>query len=373
MPNHNVLFLQSEIKDPFAFYSMMLKDHPLYYDQPNAIWAVYSFDDCLAVLKNSTAYIPKNGEMFTTESIGTKTIVQNLARLRNPPHHDSPRKAATHLMSRWKGVDTPALIHYILGEPKKPASIDWVNEVSKRLPALALLKGFNFSSGEIELILAEMENLVKIMLPIRSESQNQSVNRSVEKIFNSVNSRISRIYGLTNETDIALYSSNLIGLLIQSYDAGRGLLSNSLLQLLKAEQNNRKDIDYFLKSVKETLRFDPPVHNTRRVLTKSLVIQNQTVPAGENILLVLAAANRDPRQFKNPDSYTILRKETPQYLTYGAGAHQCIAEHFSIQLAASALHYIHSKYENIKLQESEIDYEPRVNVRLPIKMNLVVS
>jgi cytochrome P450 len=370
---HNVLFLQSEVKDPYALYSKMLRDHPLYYDRSNYIWAVYSFDDCLSVLKNSTAYIPKNNKSFTTESIEVKTILQNLARLSNPPHHDPPRKASLDLMSRWRGVDTPALIHNLIGEPKKPAGIDWVNEVSKKLPVLALLRGFHFSSTEIELILAEVENLVKIMSPVRSEVQNDSVNRSVKMIWNSMNSCVSRICGLTNEPDVNLYSSNLIGLLVQSYDAGRGLLSNSLLQLLKEEQRNRNDLDYFERSVKETLRFDPPVHNTRRVLTESVMIQNQPLASGENVLIVMAAANRDSKRFSSPDTHSIFRNETPQYLSYGAGAHQCMAEHFSIQLAAAALHYIYSKYENIKLQESEIKYEPRVNVRLPVKMYLIVS
>lgn len=369
----NTLFLQSEVKDPYEIYSRMLVDHPLYYDRTNNIWAVYSYDDCIAVLSNSMAYIPKGTGAFTSESDETKIIIENLARLNNPPHHALARKASSDLLSSWRFVDSANLIHCLIGEPKKPATIDWVSKVSKKLPALYLLKGFNFSSSEIDLILPEIEELVKLMLPTRSAAQNTSVNKSVASIFSLIDSRVSKIYNLKAVADIHLYSSNLIGLLIQSYDAGRGLISNSLVQLLKEERVSKNSIDYFERSVRETLRFDPPVHNTRRILNEQMVIHDQLLSAGENILIVLAAANRDPKQFKKPDTYNIYRNETPQFLSYGAGGHRCIAEHFSAHLAVSVLHYLYSKYDRVKLLESEIQYEPRVNVRLPVKMHLVVS
>lgn len=369
----NVLFLQSEVKDPYEIYARMLLDCPLYYDQTNSIWAVYNFDDCDQVLKNSTAFIPARKDSFTNESDEVKIIIRNLARLSNPPDHDKLRKASYDLMKIWTPVDAAYLIQNLIGEPKKPAAIDWVGEVSKKLPVLALLKGFDFSTPEIDLILGEMDVLTSIMLPARSEIQNISLNTSVAQMFSLVNSWVSKELDLKNRADVNLYSANLLGLLIQSYDAGRGLLSNSMLQLLRYKQTEENEKDYFELVVKETLRFDPPVQNTRRILTGNTTIQNQVLQSGENILVVLAAANRDPKKFKDPSACNILRKEAPQYLTYGGGAHHCVAEHFSIHLASSVFHYLFSKYEHIELIENEIHYEPRVNVRLPIRINLRIS
>jgi cytochrome P450 len=367
----NVLFLQSEVKDPYEIYDRMLLNHPLYYDEQNSIWAVYTFDDCDRVLKSSSAFIPKRNA-FTNESREVKIIIENLARLGNPPEHDKSRKASVDLMKLWKPVDASYLIQNLIGEPKRPAYIDWVGEVSKKLPALALLKGFDFSTLEIDLMLSEMDGLIKIMLPT-SQVQNNSLNVSVAKVFGLLSAWVSRKFGFKNEANINLYSANLLGLFIQSYDAGRGLLSNSLLQLLKQEQLKRKGKDYFELVVKETLRFDPPIQNTRRTLTASMIIQNQLLSEGENILVVLAAANRDPQKFKKPIVYNISRNESPQYLTYGSGAHQCVAEHFSIHLASSVFYYLFSKHDHIELIENEIHYEPRINVRLPIKIRLRIS
>src|SRR5215831_8933712 len=101
----NVLFLQSEIKDPYKIYDRMLLNHPLYYDESNTIWAVYSFDDCDRILKSSAAFVPGNINAFTNESEEVKAIIQNLARLSNPPYHSIARKASLGLMKMWKPVE----------------------------------------------------------------------------------------------------------------------------------------------------------------------------------------------------------------------------------------------------------------------------
>ncbi|HEY5826343.1 MAG TPA: hypothetical protein VIT44_18365, partial [Cyclobacteriaceae bacterium] len=217
----NVLFLQSEVKDPFEVYKKMRKDQPLYFDRINKIWAVYNYEDCVSVLKNSAAHIP-HPSPFSDESDEVKMIIQNLTRVSNPPHHEVARNATLNLMSRWKNVNSSDLIHYLIGEPRKPAVIDWVNEIGKKLPAFTLLKGFNFPDSQADLILSEMENLLKLMLPTRTKEQVAEVNESVATIFNSISTTVLRIYGVQRETERRLYISNLVGLLIQSYDVGRG-------------------------------------------------------------------------------------------------------------------------------------------------------
>ena len=369
----NVVFLQSEVKDPYAQYEKMLREHPVYFDPVNKLWAIHRFHDCQSVLNTATAYVPKSSLAFSNESEEVKYIISHLVRLSNPPHHTSARKATTDLMMHWSKPDTSNLLHYLIGEPRKPVCMDWVNDICRKLPAFALLKGFNFPCNEIEAILPEIESLVKMTLPSRTELQNKEVNQSVAAVLNSIHSFVLRTFKVKEEEEtLHLYSANLIGLLIQGYDAGRGLLSNALLQLAK-NHPSKKDIDYIERIVKETLRFDPPVHHTRRVLTESILLQDQLLPAGENLLVVLAAANRDPEQFNDPSAFHPLRTEIPRYLTYGAGIHQCMAEHFSIHLTATALSYLYTRYDHIEIGETEIQYEAKTNVRLPVRINILVT
>jgi len=77
-------------------------------------------------------------------------------------------------------------------------------------------------------------------------------------------------------------------------------------------------------AIEELLRFEPPgPHIARYVATEDVSFQDQTVPAGSALLMMLASANRDERQFDDPDRFDIHRKPGA-HLTFGRGAHFCV-------------------------------------------------
>lgn len=354
----NVLFLQSEVVNPYAVYDDMLARHRVYFDRDNNIRAVYGYRECLAVLQSEAAHIPP---IHPSPGLSERviTMLQALPRLNNPPVHTALRQVSLDLMQRLHATDTPSLLHDLLGEPGIPATIDWVGEVSKKLPALALLKGAAFSNADIQAILPAMETLTMIMQPVKSYNEAVAISAAVERIYDTLCAHFSSVYGATDSHTAHVRASGFIGLLIQSFDAGRGLLSNALLRLVREGDAYGRDYRFFRQSVLEVLRFDPPVQNTRRVLMQPLQINGQTLEAGDVVLLVLAAANRDP--------------DAPGYISYGAGIHTCVAEHFMTDLVAYALQYIFTSYNHVELLEKQIQYEPRINVRLPVRMNLRMS
>jgi cytochrome P450 len=77
-------------------------------------------------------------------------------------------------------------------------------------------------------------------------------------------------------------------------------------------------------AIEELLRFEPPgPHVARYVATDDVSFQDQTVPAGSALLMMLASANRDERHFEDPDRFDIHRKPGG-HLTFGRGAHFCV-------------------------------------------------
>jgi cytochrome P450 len=161
--------------------------------------------------------------------------------------------------------------------------------------------------------------------------------------------------------------ANMIGLVIQSFDAGRGLLSNTLLQMMKYRQLNGAigDRSKFNQFVEETLRYDPPVHNTRRILAEDIQLEGKHLKKGQTVIVVLASANRDPSQFRNPGEFDIFRPNNIDHITFGFGLHACLADHFSIKMAAEALHYLFEGTKGVQLLDPDTLFEPLVNVRLP--------
>ena len=75
----------------------------------------------------------------------------------------------------------------------------------------------------------------------------------------------------------------------------------------------------------EAVRFESPVQTFFRTTTKDVEIGGARIGEGEKILMFLAAANRDPRRWDNPDQYDVTRR-TSGHVGYGSGVHMCVGQ-----------------------------------------------
>ncbi|GAA4695463.1 cytochrome P450 [Phytohabitans rumicis] len=115
--------------------------------------------------------------------------------------------------------------------------------------------------------------------------------------------------------------------LFAGYENTVNLIGNGVLALLRAPEQLaalRADPGLLPSAIDEFLRYDPsaPV-SMRRFPTEDLTIDGVTVPKGETVLLELAAANRDPERFADPDALDLARADNP-HLTFGHGVHYCL-------------------------------------------------
>jgi cytochrome P450 len=96
------------------------------------------------------------------------------------------------------------------------------------------------------------------------------------------------------------------------------------------------------------------------------------VPAGSPILLVLASANRDPRRFKDPDAYDVLRSDL-QHLTFGYGHHFCLGASLARLEGRVALDELLNRFPEWDVDYDNIKLAPTSTVRGWERMPLVVS
>jgi cytochrome P450 len=288
-----------------------------------------------------------------------RIITGGLVRLSNGNEHVHARDIAMHLFQCMQPVSTTDILQPLIG---KATTFDWVDIVCKKLPVLSILNGFGFNKEDGDFIVDHMHQLIRLMLPLKTAEQLISINNISKEIYHIIEKHLLRDARFSNLSP-ELCISNLTGLIIQSFDAGRGLLSNSLLHF--------QEKDPVQKSVIETLRFDPPVHNTRRIAGEDILIDNHTIEKGQSILVVLAAANRDKQQFKDPGSYNIERNNNTSALTFGYGMHMCLARQLSINMATEALQFLFSN--KVTILQTQIEYEPLINVRLPAKILIALD
>ena len=381
------LFLQSEVKDPYVIYNKQLAEQPIYRDEQNGVWAVYSYALCKWLLAAEACRIPP----VATEGLNeyALAITGRLARLGNGAGHTVARQAAMLLFQNMRPVDTRDIVSGLLPRQQGSVEIDWMESVGRKLPVLHLLAGFAISREDGLFIAGHMDTLLKLMAPVKTPEQVEAVNALSIDIYrllerhirnNAVLMEVVRSIvaggGVPVEEALALCISNVAGLLIQSYDACRGILGNALLHFLRCPglgPLQGRSMNDWLQAVTEVFRFDPPVHHTRRVAGEDIAAGDGVIKKGETILLVLAAANRDAGQFAQPDRYDPARPNNHTHLGFGFGAHMCVAKALSTQLAAEALQYLFGHYASVRLLEEMIAYEPLANLRLIRQMHIGVT
>ena len=78
-------------------------------------------------------------------------------------------------------------------------------------------------------------------------------------------------------------------------------------------------------SFEEVLRFEAPVQSFFRTTTRAIDVGGVRLGEGEKVLLLFAAANRDPRRWERPDSFDVTRRATG-HMTFGTGIHGCVGQ-----------------------------------------------
>ncbi|GGV02436.1 cytochrome P450 hydroxylase [Streptomyces litmocidini] len=121
-------------------------------------------------------------------------------------------------------------------------------------------------------------------------------------------------------------------LLFAGFETTVNLIGNGVYQLLRHPGQRARlqaslaagETGLLETGVEELLRYDGPVEMaTWRYATRALTIGGQEIPAGDPVLVVLAAADRDPERFDGPDVLDLARRDN-QHLGYGHGIHYCL-------------------------------------------------
>jgi hypothetical protein len=110
----------------------------------------------------------------------------------------------------------------------------------------------------------------------------------------------------------------------------------------------RHDRSLVPQAIEEVLRWDPPVQLSARVARQETTVGGVTLAAGDLALLVLGAANRDPRFVADPERFDVTRREA-RHLAFGMGAHHCVGATLARAEAAVSLTKLLDRFETIGL------------------------
>ena len=146
--------------------------------------------------------------------------------------------------------------------------------------------------------------------------------------------------------------STIFQLIVAGHDTTASLIGNSVVALLRNPAQLaelRADPTSILKAVEEFLRYDAPVpHSTFRYTAAPLTLGGVAIPAGEQVIICLAAANRDANRYTSPEELDLDRDEA-RHLAFGHGIHHCLGAPLARLEGHIALESLLRRYPEISL------------------------
>ena len=209
-------------------------------------------------------------------------------------------------------------------------------------------------------------DIVLSLEPILSEEQRVRFRRSEEELYayfegiiaqrrrNPQDDLISALLAAEDEGDRLSHQellATLLLLLVAGNETTRNMIGNGMLALLRNPvelRRLRENPDLLDSAIDELLRYDSPVQLDGRTLVEDVEMGGKRLRAGQQVVAVIGAANRDPAAFSEPDRLDIGRQEK-SHISFGRGIHYCLGASLAMLEGRIAFASLLERFSSIRL------------------------
>jgi cytochrome P450 len=329
--------------DPYPYYARLVAERPFYFDGEVGMWIASSAQAVEAVLLSDAMLVRPSSEPVPAGIACTSAgeVFGAFMRMTDGAYHAALKRAAAAALDAFAAGDLA----------------QWAQSCAdlfpQRTPDAFITTFAPFAMAHA--LGLDAQAALQAAQDAIAYARNFSV-QSADALVATMAQRIDRRSGrglLLEEfiaaaadahIDRAALVANAIAFLFQSCDATAGLIGNTLLAFPHPHARSLEE------AIGDVARCDSPVQNTRRYASRDVEVLGQLVHAADTILVIVAAANRDPASTR---SYT-----------FGAGVHACPAERIAHALAAAAVKAVVALQDPRALRFA--GYRPLPNVRIPM-------
>jgi cytochrome P450 len=344
------LFSPEIRRDPHPLYHRLRAEQPIA-NNPDGDWVLTRWADCEAVLRDprwssSPEHRPPDavgGASISVEAgeVGMKTLL-----FLDPPDHTRLRrlvsKAFTPRRIEQLRGHVAEIMEGLLADVKPGEPFDVISTFAYPLPLIVICELMGVPVEDRHQFEGWSSDATRLLDgDIDEEAFNKGIVATMYFLnyFNGLfeqrraEPRDDLLSGLiaVEESGDVLSEEELRSIVLLLFLAGHettvNLIGNGLFALMQhRDQWDRLCGDpegLKASAVEEMLRFDGPVHVTGRVATEDLEVNGHPFPKQSQVMTLLAAANRDPDRFPDPDRLDIGREDN-QHLTFSHGIHYCL-------------------------------------------------
>jgi cytochrome P450 len=363
--------------DPYEYYATLVRERPFGRDERAGIWVAASAAAVEAVLLSADFEVrPANDRVpRAIEGSSAGTIFSRLVRMNDGRFHEQVKPAVESALDTLDPSGVAEFAGHLAAPLLRDREVDLVRLVFD-VPAGALALALGVPDADVAqttgAVAAFAGCIPATATPTAIEAANAGAARLLDQFSAIVSHPTSKPMRRLVEscpmaaTDPLVPVANAVGLMSQTMEATAGLIGNALVALARrpaVASEAAADPVTAAGVVREVVRYDAPVQNTRRFASAPTVVAGVEVQPGDAVLVMLAAANRDPAANSDPDAFR-LDRDSPRTYTFGLGRHRCPGERFALAIAARVVHdYLRAGHDLGRF--ADVAYLPLANARIP--------
>ncbi|HMC09345.1 MAG TPA: cytochrome P450 [Actinomycetota bacterium] len=391
--------------DPYPQYRRLREEAPMLRG-PLGYWVVSRHADIAGVLRDPRFGVGMDEAALlqaTLEGPGAATVAE-LSRwmlFRDPPDHTRLRslvsKAFTPRALEALRPRIQQVVDDLIDGFEGREDVDLIAELALPLPVTMISELLGMPVEDQGQAREWAEAIAQVLDPIVTEEQATRADRAVRElaayIAEAVGERrrrpgsdvLSRLIqargdgpqgGRLSEAELISTVALLFG---AGHETTRNLIGNGMLALLRhpAElERLRRDPGLTRSAVEELLRYDSPVQLMGRGAREDAVVGGERVAAGEALMLLIGAANRDPAQFPDPDRLDVGRSDV-KMLSFGGGIHFCLGAMLARTEGQIAIGTLLSRVRSLELATDALQWRSHITLRgltaLPVRIGAVAT
>lgn len=384
--------------DPHATWLRMREQYPVYRSRALGSWLFTRYDDVLQILRdrNFSADRTQMPVMKVIRFLNRKDpdftalIERNLLMLEGAEHSRLRGLVSRAFTPRRVAELRPRLeiiVDDLLEAAAERGEMEVVGDLAHPFPVIAIAELLGVPASDRELFRAWSTELVQLLDPFQGKGGAAPLRRAVHELNDYFRGLLdarrrqpepdllSAMIAAENDGD-RLDERDLLALsallLVAGHETTGNLIGNSLVALLRnpGERKRLQDEPGLISTaVDEFLRYDSPIQLTDRIAMSDCQVGGQRIKAGQIVGCILAAANRDPLRFEDPERLDVGREDNP-HLAFSQGTHFCLGAQLAKLEAEIAIGALLRRFPHFSGPSDPTDWRRSMVLRGPVALPL---
>ena len=385
---------------PWEMYRWLRDEAPVYHNERLGFWAVSRYDDCVEVHRDVATYTSTRGlnlAQLCSPEFGQVAGSTGMMIMMDPPMHERMRKLVNRAFTPRRIAEWEPVVERVIGDILDGLAdrdaFDAVIDLSGPFPVevictivgvpegdrqqirhwtdsmLELEVGSPFPTTEgIEALIALNTYMLDLVADKRAHPSDDMIDHLIEAQVEREDGEVEHL------TDHEI--GQFLGLLTAAgSETVTKMVGNGVMTFAEhPDELARLQADPSLagSAVEEVLRWKAPSQYQGRYSLRDREFHGRTIPAGNPVLIVTGAANRDPRAYDDPDRFDITR-EGPLGIWFGHGIHYCIGAHLARLEGRIAFTEIYRRWPGLQVDLDAVRYVHMANVAGPASVPVTTT